>query len=99
MRLKAHKLTLVRTAFSPILIFALAAYVYSRYGLSGELGRDASIYLYGGQKMAEGLLPYVSIFDYKGPLAQMLPGFGVIISKQLGWSDIYTVRLVFFAIS
>ena len=28
----------------------------------------------------------------------MLAGLGVMLSKQLGWSDIYTVRLLFFVI-
>jgi len=58
--------------------------------------RDYSIYLYSGQRMAEGVPPYVSVFDHKGPLAPMISGLGVMLSKLLNWDDIYTVRLVFF---
>src|ERR671933_1881664 len=81
----------------PLFVLALAAFVYSLYGFDGVLLRDYSIYLYSGQRMAEGIPPYLSIFDHKGPLSPMLAGLGVTLSKQLNWDDIYTVRLVFFA--
>ena len=81
----------------PLFILALAALVYGMYGFDGVLLRDYSIYLYSGQRMAEGVPPYVSIFDHKGPLSPMIAGFGVMLSKVLDWDDILTVRLVFFA--
>ncbi|MDX6381540.1 MAG: hypothetical protein QOI57_2564 [Rubrobacteraceae bacterium] len=81
----------------PLLILALAAFVYSLYGFNGPLLRDYAIYLYSGQRMAEGVPPYVSVFDHKGPLAPMITGLGVMLSKQLSLDDIYTVRVVFFA--
>jgi hypothetical protein len=79
-----------------LLIFALAAAVSSLYGLGGGLSRDGAIYLYSGQRMAEGVPPYVSVFDHKGPLAPMLAGAGVMLSKLLNSNDIMTVRVVFF---
>jgi hypothetical protein len=81
----------------PLFILVLAALVYSMYGFEGVLLRDYSIYLYSGQRLAEGVPPYVSVFDHKGPLPPMLAGLGVMLSKWLSWDDIYTVRLVFFA--
>ena len=81
----------------PLFILALAALVYSMYGFEGVLLRDYSIYLYSGQRMVEGVPPYVSVFDHKGPLPPMLAGLGVMLSKWLNWDDIHTVRLVFFA--
>jgi DolP-mannose mannosyltransferase len=82
----------------PLFVFTLAAFVYGLYGFDGTLLRDQAIYLYSGQRMAEGIPPYVSIFDHKGPLSPMLAGLGVMLSEGLNWDDIYTVRLVFFAI-
>src|SRR3712207_6056817 len=79
-----------------LLIFALAAAVSSLYGLGGGLSRDGAIYLYSGQRMADGVPPYVSVFDHKGPLAPMLAGAGVMLSKLLNSNDIMTVRVVFF---
>src|SRR5919202_380727 len=81
----------------PLLVLFLAIFVYGMYGFDGVLLRDYSIYLYSGQRMAEGVPPYVSIFDHKGPLSPMIAGLGVMLSKLLDGDDIYTVRAVFFA--
>lgn len=82
----------------PLLVLALAALVYGLYGFDGVLLRDYAIYLYSGQRLAEGVPPYVSVFDHKGPLSPVIAGLGVMLSKQLSWDDIFTVRLMFFAI-
>ena len=95
-RSKAKNASLIRRILPPVLVFALAVSVYSQYGLSAELGGTNGIDLYSGQRMAEGIPHYVSIFDIITPLGPMLAGVGVMISKQLGWSDIYTARLLFF---
>jgi hypothetical protein len=95
-RSKAEDASLIRRILPPVLVFAFAVFVYSQYGLSAELGGTNGIALYSGQRMAEGIPHYVSIFDIITPLGPMLAGVGVMISKQLGWSDIYTVRLLFF---
>lgn len=92
-----HSLSLP-VAVTLIAIFALTAVVYYSYGLQGGISRDGAIYLYSGQRMAEGVPPYVSIFDHKGPLAPMLAGAGVILSGLLGTDDIMTVRVVFFVL-
>ncbi len=81
----------------PLLALALAVVVYTLYGFDGVLLRDYSIYLYSGQRMAEGIPPYASVFDHKGPLSPMLAGLGVMVSHQLSWDDVHTVRLIFFA--
>ena len=81
----------------PLFILALAVFVYGLYGFNGVLLRDYSIYLYGGQRVADGVPPYAGVFDHKGPLAPMIAGLGVEISQIFGWDDVYTVRGVFFA--
>lgn len=77
-------------------ISVLTAVLYYRFGLVGGISRDGAIYLYSGQMMAEGVPPYVSVFDHKGPLAPMLAGAGVILSNFLGADDIMMVRVLFF---
>jgi hypothetical protein len=86
----------LRVPVTLVLIFALAAALSSWYGLGGGLSRDGAIYLYSGQRMAEGVPPYVSVFDHKGPLAPMLAGAGVMLSKLLNSNDVMTVRVIFF---
>ena len=91
------KPTLANQLALPLLVLALAVFVYSLYGFDDVMLRDYSIYLYSGQRMAEGIPPYASVFDHKGPLSPMIAGLGVMLSQVLGWDDIHTVRLVFFA--
>jgi hypothetical protein len=81
----------------PLLVLALAALVYGLYGFDGVLLRDYSIYLYSGQRVAEGVPPYVGIFDHKGPLSPLIAGFGVAMSGLLNLDDVYAVRVVFYA--
>lgn len=83
----------------PLFILIIAAFIYGQYGFHGTLVRDDAIYLYSGQRLADGIPPYVSVFDHKGPLAPLLSGFAVVISRLLGTDDIYTVRAVFFVLS
>lgn len=99
MQFSQENLTSIRRIFMPVLVFAIAAVVYSQYGFHGLLLRDNAACLYSGQRMAHGVPPYVSIHLIKGPIAPMFAGLGVIISKQLVWDDILTVRLVFFFLS
>src|ERR687884_1660334 len=81
----------------PLLVLFLAVFVYGMYGFDGALPLDYSIYLYSGQRMAEGIPPYISIFDHKGPLSPMIAGLGMMLSKLTGSDDVYTVRVLFFA--
>ncbi|MHA2327965.1 MAG: hypothetical protein ACXACR_05545 [Candidatus Hodarchaeales archaeon] len=80
----------------PLLILILAGVVYALYGFNGDLTRDSAIFIYQGQQMAEGVPPYVSIFDVKTPLTGMISGYGVMISRNMGWDELLIVRLVFY---
>jgi len=89
----------VQKVLIPVLVFVIAAVVYSQYGFRASLTRDGAISLYAGQRMAQGVPPYASIFVNWGPLAAMLAGLGAMLSKQFAWDDIYTVRLIFLMAS
>jgi len=82
----------------PIFIFFIAALVYGWYGFNGMLTRDNANLQYGAQRMAQGVPPYLSIFNHTVPLPTMIAGFGVMISNHVGWDDLHTVRLIFFVI-
>lgn len=83
-------------AFALIAALTLAAYPTQNFG--GGLSRDGAIYLYSGQQLLQGVPPYVSIFDHKGPLTPLLSGGGVLLANLLDLSHVSAVRAVFFAI-
>jgi len=75
-----------------VLLIDVAAAVYGLYGFQGLLTVDGAHYLYGGQRFAQGVPPYVGAFDIKGPLGPMLVGLPVAIANRLGWNDLLAVR-------
>lgn len=93
------KLDAIKPMAPAFLIFVTAAIVFGLYGFDGVLSRDEAYFVYSGQRMAEGVPLYVSIFLNHTPLGPMLAGLGVVLSRALGWDDVYTVRGIFFVIS
>ncbi|MGH8859706.1 MAG: hypothetical protein ACRDVG_00465 [Jatrophihabitantaceae bacterium] len=77
----------------------IAAVVYSQFNLYGLLGRDAAIYVYGGQRFTHGVPPFASIMDPKGPISGILCGFGVAIARLAGHNDVLVIRAEFCAMS
>jgi hypothetical protein len=69
--------------------------VYFLHGFQGELQRDQAMYIYAGQRLAEGAAPYVDMFERTGPLAQLIPGIGVLAARAAGVDDVIGVRVLF----
>lgn len=79
------------------LVSVLAALLLlSRFGSSGSLGRDEAVYAYAGEQLARGVLPYVSIFDPKGPGAGLLAGAAAYLAGLFGGNDLAAIRTAFF---
>jgi hypothetical protein len=81
-----------------LLVFLGAAAIYGTYGFDGPLSRDGANHFYAGQRMADGVPPYVSIFNHKTPLASMLAGLGVMLAGLLGRDEVSSVRFLFYLI-
>lgn len=78
---------------------AVAIVVYLLHGFDGVLTRDVAVYTYGGQQVAEGVAPYVSILNRAGPLAHLIPGVAATVSRAVGFDDILGIRVLFMLIS
>ena len=78
---------------------AAAVLLYTRFSINQRLWRDEAIYVYGAQRLARGVPPYVSIFDPKAPLATMFAGVAAALSRVFGVNDIHAIRLEFFVFS
>jgi hypothetical protein len=79
-----------------LLSFAVAAWLFARFGDGALLERDEAIYAYGGQQLADGVAFYASIFDIKTPLASQIAGLGVVVGRALGADDLEAIRAAFF---
>jgi hypothetical protein len=79
---------------------AVAAFVvYLPHGFDGALTLDLGIYGYGGQQVAEGVLPYVAVVNRVGPLADLFAGVGAFVSGGMGIDEVLGMRLVFMMLS
>lgn len=85
--------------YIPIFVFLLAVITYGLYGFNEYLSYDSAVYAYSGQRLAEGIPPYISIFDNKGPLSPFFAGFGAIFAKIFSIDSVFSIRLVFFLLS
>ncbi len=91
--------SIILFCFSIVFVLSITTLIYLQYGFNGYLLRDDAIYLYSGQQMSNGIPPYVSIFDHKGPITPMIVALGVMFSNLINSNDVYTVRILFFCIS
>lgn len=94
----------VRAASAPAIVGGIAVVIvavllFTRFSIHGALNRDESIYAYGGQQLADGVAPYVSIFDPKAPLATLLSGLGAAIGRLFGHSELSGIRALFCLLS
>lgn len=80
-----------------MLSVAVALALFTRFGINSVLSRDEGIYAYGGQQLAHGVPPYVSIFDVKAPVATMVAGLAAWTARLVGRNDLYLIRAAFFA--
>jgi hypothetical protein len=80
-----------------LVVSLLAAVVLlTRYGIHGTLGRDEAIYAYEGQQLAQGVPPYASIFDPKGPGAGFVAGAAAYLADLIGRDDLAAIRAAFW---
>lgn len=70
--------------------------VWGLHGFQDGLSRDAALYVYAGQEVADGEAPYVGVLNRAGPLAHLLPGLGVELGRLVGIGDVVGARAVFF---
>jgi hypothetical protein len=94
----------VRETFSTVDLLLVgcclvALVVYLAQGFDGPLLRDSGIYAYGGQRVAEGVPPYVAIANRAGPLAHLLPGGAVFVARTVGVDDLLAIRVFYMLIA
>lgn len=87
------------TVLDPVLIALVALVVYALHGYDGALSRDYGLFVYGGEQVAQGVPPYVEVFNSVGPLADALPGLAIWIGHGLGADPVLAARVAYTVIS
>ena len=82
-----------------VLMTVAALVVFVAHGFHGSLYRDAAIYAYAGQQVADGVPPYVGIMNRAGPLAHLVPGLGVLGAQLVGIDELLGMRILMMVLS
>ncbi|MDR7361646.1 hypothetical protein [Nocardioides marmoribigeumensis] len=82
-----------------LLVAAASAAVFVSHGFLGRLDRDLAIYTYAGQRVADGLPPYVGIVNRSGPLSHLAPGLGIWVGRWFDAPDVTSARVLFLVLS
>ena len=81
------------------LLGVVAAVVYALPGFNGYLSRDLALYAYAGQQVADGVAPYVGVYNRVGPLAHITPGIGALAARLVGGDDLLGMRILSLLLS
>ncbi|QBR93659.1 hypothetical protein EXE57_16290 [Nocardioides euryhalodurans] len=82
-----------------VLVALAATGVFLLHGFRGNLGQDAAVYAYAGQRVADGVPPYVGILNRSGPLAHLVPGVGALVGRVVGTDDLLAMRVLLALVS
>ncbi len=85
--------------FCLVALMGLTWLCFALIGFEQGLSRDTAIYLYSSKQLTQGILPYVSIFDHKGPLTSFLGALAITLSKPMALPEWLATRLFFAALS
>ncbi|MEO6144298.1 MAG: hypothetical protein ABIP19_09995, partial [Dermatophilaceae bacterium] len=77
----------------------LGGAIFLLRGFDGVLSRDLALYAYAGQRVADGVPPYVGVMNRSGPLAHLVPGVGAWLGDRLGVDDLLTMRATMLVVS
>lgn len=60
--------------------------------------RDSGVFLYAAQQILHGGLPYISVWDHKGPIIYYINTIGQLISSQ-SWWGVWVIEFLFIYVS
>ena len=81
-----------------ILLFLFSVLIFALCGLDLPLHRDNGIYVYSGQRLLLGEIPYQSVFDGKMPMTPFVTAFALYISQPFFDDPLRGMRVVYMII-
>lgn len=61
-------------------------------------GRDSGVFLYGGQQVNSGSVPYVDFWDHKGPLIYYINALGLLLGRDSRWG-VWMIEFLFLTLT
>lgn len=83
----------------PIAVGLVAAGVCALSGWNGPLTRDLGVFVYGGERVLDGVPPYAGVFNSVGPLADLAPALGIWLGRLVGLGPVHGARLLFLVLT
>jgi hypothetical protein len=77
-----------------LLLFLTAILMFQGNPMDNLPGRDNGVFLYGGQQILQGKIPYLDFWDHKGPLIHYINALGLLIGSGSRWG-VWGVEFVF----
>lgn len=77
-----------------LLLFLTAILMFPGNPMDNLPGRDNGVFLYGGQQILQGRIPYLDFWDHKGPLIHYLNALGLFLGSGSRWG-VWGVEFLF----
>jgi hypothetical protein len=81
-----------------LFLFLPASLLYYGNPLDHLPGTDNGVFLYGGQQLLAGKIPYLDFWDHKGPLIYFINALGLLFGKASRWG-VWGVEFIFLALT
>ena len=89
----SRRIVRLHAALIPVSVAFVLMFSYSTSPLYNLLGGDSSIFQVVGKYWSQGYLPYVNVFDHKGPLIFFVNMLGYMIHPRTGVAVIQIIAL------
>ncbi len=81
-----------------LFLFLPASLLYYGNPLEHLPGTDNGVFLYGGQQLLAGRIPYLDFWDHKGPLIYFVNALGLAFAKGSRWG-VWGMEFIFLALT
>ena len=87
-----------RVLIAALLLWLTALLILPSNPLDRLPGRDNGVFLYGGQQILLGKIPYLDFWDHKGPLIHYINALGLYLGNGYRWG-VWGIEFIFLALT
>jgi len=95
---RSNGMWLNRVLIAALLLWLTALLILPSNPLDRLPGRDNGVFLYGGQQILLGKIPYLDFWDHKGPLIHYINALGLYLGNGYRWG-VWGIEFIFLALT